>query len=217
MPRLVPFGEAAWLIELGETIDAGISAKVHALAAAADRLRATYAGLERAVPAYASLLVPFDARTTDAERLHDALVAIVAETVATPLPDAGRLIEVPVRYGGDDGPDLAEVAERAGISVTDAVALHAGATYRVFMLGFSPGFAYLGVLPSELRSPRRAEPRLRVPAGSVAIASAQTAVYPHGTAGGWHLVGRTEMSFWDSRAADPALLRPGDRVRFVPS
>lgn len=215
-PSVVAFGEEAWLIEMGAVIDAAASARVHALTAAVDRLKDRFPGLGAAVPAYASVLVPFDPRSTDAGRLRDALVALAAETWAAPPHADERLVEVPVRYGGEYGPDLAEVAEACGMSVQDVVAMHAGTTYRVFMLGFSPGFAYLGILPPQLRLPRRAEPRVRVPAGSVAIASAQTAVYPHSSAGGWHLIGRTGTSFWDAAAIEPALLRPGDRVRFVP-
>ncbi|MFV2065082.1 MAG: allophanate hydrolase subunit 1, partial [Chloroflexota bacterium] len=113
-------------------------------------------------------------------------------------------------------PDLEEVAARTGLSVEAVVDAHSGTTYRVFMLGFAPGFAYLGTLPASLQLPRRAEPRLRVPSGSVAIAAAQTAVYPHSTAGGWHLLGRTDTVLWDRSAEPPARLRPGDRVRFVP-
>lgn len=215
-PSIVAFGEDAWLIEMGAAIDAVVSARVHALWAAIDGLKDRFPGLRAAVPAYASVLVPFDPGSTDARRLRDALVALAAEIGAAPPHADDRLLEVPVRYGGDYGPDLTEVAEACGMSVQDVVAMHAGTTYRVFMLGFSPGFAYLGILPPQLRLPRRSEPRLRVPAGSVAIAAAQTAVYPHSSAGGWHLIGRTEKSFWDVTAIEPALLRPGDRVRFVP-
>jgi KipI family sensor histidine kinase inhibitor len=124
-------------------------------------------------------------------------------------------IEIPVRYGGDDGPDLEGVAGRLGLASDAVVALHAGTTYRVFMLGFAPGFAYLGTLPAELSLPRRTEPRPSVPAGSVAIAARQTGVYPVATPGGWHLIGRTEVTLWDPSAEPPARLAPGDRVRFV--
>lgn len=216
VPRIVAFGEDAWLIELGEAIEAELNASAHALAQAADELRSVFPGVQRAVVAYASVLVPFDSHITEPDRLHAALVALVADVLpAVRLPE-GRLIDVPVRYGGEHGPDLAYVAERSGLSADTVIATHAEASYRVFMLGFSPGFAYLGLLAPQLRLPRRAEPRLRVPPGSVAIASSQTAVYPHATAGGWHLIGHTDTSFWDITAADPAHLRPGDRVRFRP-
>lgn len=121
---------------------------------------------------------------------------------------------IPVRYGGEAGPDLGSVAERTGLSVDEVITLHTASDYRVFMLGFSPGFGYLGRLPAALQLPRRDDPRLRVPAGSVAIAGSQTAVYPHETAGGWHILGRTDAQLWEPSATRPALLRPGDRVWF---
>jgi KipI family sensor histidine kinase inhibitor len=123
---------------------------------------------------------------------------------------------VPVRYGGPDGPDLAEVAARTGHSEADVVRLHAAVEYRVFCVGFVPGFPYLGLVPEELALPRRATPRLRVPAGSVAIAGRQTGIYPADTPGGWHLIGRTDLPVWDPGREPPALLQPGARVRFVP-
>ncbi len=119
-------------------------------------------------------------------------------------------------YGGGGGPDLTEAAERAGLSVDDAVALHAGAVYDVYMLGFLPGFAYLGDLPDALRLPRRATPRARVPAGSVAIAAEMTAIYPLESPGGWHLIGSTPVRPWDMSLRREPLFRPGDRVRFQP-
>jgi KipI family sensor histidine kinase inhibitor len=138
--------------------------------------------------------------------------------MAEVLPDDAELaaLEVPVHYGGADGPDLPEVAERLGLSQGQVVEAHAGPTYRVRMLGFVPGFAYLATLPEVLALPRRAEPRTRVPGGSVAIAARQTAVYPFETPGGWHLIGRTDLSMWDIGRVPPARLAPGDRVRFVP-
>jgi 5-oxoprolinase (ATP-hydrolysing) subunit B len=129
---------------------------------------------------------------------------------------AGREIVIPVAYGGSAGPDLAEVAARTGLGEDEVVRLHSSVDYRVLVVGFAPGFAYLGPLPDRLELPRRAEPRVRVPAGSVAIAGRQTGVYPLATPGGWHIVGRTDVRLWDPSADPPALLRPGDRVRFVP-
>jgi KipI family sensor histidine kinase inhibitor len=128
----------------------------------------------------------------------------------------GRTWELPVVYGGESGPDLGEVAERAGISPEEAVALHAAPTYHVYMLGFSPGFAYLGDLPQALQLPRRATPRARLPAGSVAIASDMTAIYPLESPGGWHLIGNTPVALWDMARRDEPLLMPGDQVRFKP-
>ena len=136
----------------------------------------------------------------------------VSQTAAGP----GRTFEIPVLYGGEAGPDLDEVAARAGIAAQEAARLHASQLYHVYMLGFLPGFAYLGSVPEPLRLPRRATPRARVPAGSVAIASDMTAVYPLESPGGWHLIGSTPVVLWDMARQDEPLLKPGDRVRFVP-
>ena len=125
-------------------------------------------------------------------------------------------IAIEVTYGGSDGPDLDEVAARSGLTPAEVVEAHAGATYVVQLLGFAPGFAYLGGLPEALHLPRRAEPRERIPAGSVAIAGPRSAVYPGGTAGGWHLIGRTAERMWDIQRQPPNRLAVGDRVRFLP-
>jgi KipI family sensor histidine kinase inhibitor len=121
-----------------------------------------------------------------------------------------------VRYGGTDGPDLAAVAAATGLSIDDVIERHSGVTYEVLILGFAPGFAYLGDLDPAIRVPRLATPRPRVPAGSVAIADGLAGIYPAALPGGWRIVGRTDVSVFDPRAAEPALLSPGDRVRFEP-
>lgn len=211
-------GDGALLVVFGEAIDAGLNARVQALAGLVRARRAAGDSPWGApVPAYGSLLLPYDLlRCSYAEAvaalrpLLDALPPPGGEE-ATP-PDE---VEIPVHYGGMDGPDLEEVAARHGLAPADVIRLHTGAHYRVFMLGFAPGFAYLGPLLPALVTPRRATPRTRVPAGSVAIAGNQTGVYPLATPGGWHLLGRTAAVLWDPRRAPPALLRPGQFVRFV--
>ncbi|VYU68861.1 5-oxoprolinase subunit PxpB [Metakosakonia massiliensis] len=130
-------------------------------------------------------------------------------------PDS-RTVEIPVVYGGEAGPDLPIVAEYAGLSPSQVVGLHASIDYVVWFLGFQPGFPYLGGLPAQLATPRRAEPRVSVPAGSVAIGGAQTGIYPLSTPGGWNLIGRTELPLFNPTLAEPVLLRPGDTVRFIP-
>jgi KipI family sensor histidine kinase inhibitor len=214
-PRVSPFGEAALLVELGEVVDPELNARVHALADRLDEGAFELEGLGRCVPAYASLLVPFDPLQAEPAALAERLTRLAAATEAPAA--SGARVEIPVMYGYDDGPDLEAVASSTGLSPDAVIDQHAAAEYRVYMLGFAPGFAYLGPLPAALRLPRRAEPRVRVPAGSVAIAGAQSAVYPQETAGGWHLIGRTEVRLWDPSATRPARLRPGDRVRFVPA
>jgi KipI family sensor histidine kinase inhibitor len=217
VPSVEPFGDRALLVTLGNVIDPVLNARVHQLAATLNERRAE--GLGASVPAYASLLVPFSPAVIDVERATELVREVLGGVVEAPgrAEDSGPFVEIPVRYGGDDGPDLAEVAERVGKSEAEVIALHCGTIYRVYMLGFSPGFGYLGALPAELAVPRRAEPRVRVPAGSVAIAERQTAVYPSATAGGWHLIGLTELPMWDPAADPPSRLAPGQRVRFVPA
>jgi inhibitor of KinA len=172
-------------------------------------------GLVDLRPAYASLLVVFDPLATTHEEVRRAVTPLLPPP-GLALQPAGRTVEVPVCYGGECAPDLADVARGAGLAPGEAVALHAGAGYRVAFLGFSPGFAYLLGLPDRLATPRLPAPRLRVPAGSVGIAGGQAGLYPRSTPGGWRLVGRTPLPLFDA-ARDPAsLLLPADAVRFVP-
>ena len=144
------------------------------------------------------------------------LAKTVSRPVATPGRDGGRLIELPVRYGGSEGPDLEAVARHAHLSVSEVIERHSAPEYVVFFIGFQPGFAYLGGLDPTLVTPRRKEPRVQVPAGSVGIGGAQTGVYPMASPGGWQLIGRTAEVLFDPARAAPALFEPGDRVRFVP-
>ncbi|KIS45472.1 5-oxoprolinase subunit PxpB [Kosakonia radicincitans] len=132
------------------------------------------------------------------------------------LEPESRAIEIPVLYGGDAGPDLGRVAEHCRMSEKQVVELHASVDYVVWFIGFQPGFPYLGGLPEVLATPRRAEPRLRVAAGSVGIGGAQTGIYPLETPGGWNLIGRTDLALFNPRLAEPSLLRPGDTLRFIP-
>jgi KipI family sensor histidine kinase inhibitor len=206
-------GESAVLVTLGTAIDSAIAARARAIAAAVDAdLR-----LGRAVAAYASVLVPFDPVPMSIEEATRIVEDVVA---ATPAPSrgtaTGRLVEIPVRYGGEDGPDLDEVARLHRLRPDEVVEIHAGREYEAFFLGFAPGFAYLGPVPDSIATPRLDVPRPRVPAGSVAIGGAQTAVYPTETPGGWRLIGRSDAVAWDVAREPPSLIQPGDRVRFVP-
>ena len=164
------------------------------------------------MPAYASVVVRFDPlrlAPVDAER---ELIRI-ARTRSHAGTEGGRLVEIPTAY---DGPDLAETAERSRLSIEELVALHTGREYRAFFVGFLPGFAYCGVLDPRIVAPRLVRPRERVPAGSVAVADGQTSIYPFDSPGGWRLIGRTDLRMFDSANEPPVLIRPGDRVRFVP-
>jgi KipI family sensor histidine kinase inhibitor len=218
-PRVVPFGDLAYLAILGDGVDPELNRRVHGLAARIRSERRRTPGWGMPVPGYATVLAPFDPTQLDPDRAAADLDGwLQAALVGEPPEDPDMLVvEVPVRYGGEDGPDLPEVADRLGLSEAQVAEAHAAPIYRVYLLGFTPGFAYLGPLPEVLALPRRPEPRPRVPAGSVAIAGRQTAVYPFSTPGGWHLIGRTPAHLWDLRQEPPAILRSGERVRFVPA
>jgi KipI family sensor histidine kinase inhibitor len=210
-PRVHPLGDRALTLTLGDAVSAGTNALVHAAASAIRR--ANLSAVRDVVPAYAAVSVFYDPLYTDYADIAARLLAAVESAEAGEAEVDGRTVEIPVRY---DGPDLAEVARATGLGEAEVVERHASAEYRVYLLGFAPGFAYLGELDPALRLPRRESPRTRVPAGSVAIAGAQTAVYPLTTPGGWHLIGRTDARMWDVGRDPPALLGVGDRVRFVP-
>jgi len=166
-------------------------------------------------PAYSSLLVSYDPRRADRDGLCEA-VAERLRALRDAVPPAVRTVEIPVAYGGADGPDLTDVARASGLAESEVAAVHASGDYFVCFLGFSPGFPYLGGMPPALAVPRRATPRTRVPAGSVAIAGTQAGIYPLASPGGWQLIGRTPVRLFDPLRTPPALLAIGDRVRFVP-
>jgi len=204
-PRLLPLGDAAALVEIGRRVDTALNTRAIGLAAALRKRR----GVREAVPGYASVTVHYDPEQVTLAQLQATLRNLVKARPAPPLP--GRLHRIPVTY---DGPDLEEAARTLGLGVAELVRLHTAPTYRVFMVGFVPGWAYLGPLPEALHLPRRSVPRTHVPAGSVAIAGAQTGVYPLPTPGGWHLIGRTDLPMFIPDHDPPLLLRTGDRVKF---
>ena len=211
LPRVEPLGDAAFLVVLGEGTDRRLTARVGDLASRVRRARIP--GVRDIVPAYGSLAVFFDAGSDAAESIAESLALAAGEPEGHATRSPGPLHVLPIRY---DGPDLAHVAERTGLSPAEVIRRHSEPTYDVHFLGFAPGFAYLGPLDQTLVLPRRAEPRRRVPAGSVAIAGAQTGVYPLETPGGWHLIGRTETVLFDPTRDPPNLFSAGDRVRFLP-
>ncbi len=211
IPELKPAGDSALLISFGELIDEEINGRVHAVARAIEE--ADFEWLVEVVPAYSSLLVVYDP-------LKVAYVEV--ETAIKPLLNAetesfrGRLVEVPVVYSGQYGPDIEFVAEHNGLTVDDVVEIHSRPVYRVYFLGFLPGFAYLGGMDERIAAPRLERPRLKVPAGSVGIAGKQTGIYPLESPGGWRLIGRTPLRLFNPSKEPPTLLQPGDRVKFVP-
>jgi len=190
------------------------------LAAHRDVLRLTpllqpLRGVTNVHPAYASILIDFDPRVIRRQDIERAAGELFNKPGAAPLPEP-RMVEIPVEYGGYCGPDLDDVAALTGRTPDEVAAIHSGAEYLVYFLGFSPGFPYLGGMPESIAVPRLETPRRRVPAGSVAIGGRQTGVYPLASPGGWRIIGRTSLRLFDPAADPPALLRMGDRVRFVP-
>lgn len=222
---LEPLGDSALLVRIGDRIDAATNRCALALAAA---LRAAaLPGIRDIVPAYASVCVHYDIaafaagagppHALAAERVGEIAAAFLDARRAGADADPGdeaSMLEIPVCYGGEFGPDLADVAAHAAVDEHTAIQRHANGDYRVAMLGFMPGFPYLLGLDESLHMPRRASPRTRVPAGSVAIGGAQTGIYPRELPGGWQLIGRTPLVLFDPTRQQPALLQPGQRVRF---
>ena len=217
--QVEPLGDRALVAVLGDRIDPDVNARVHQLAALVRARK--LAGVTDLVPAYATLTVHYDpARWAGRgapphQALREELLRVwgCARALA---PGQARRVELPVCYGGEFGPDLEEVAARCGLSAAEVVARHSRAEYRVYMLGFSPGFAYLGGLDPAIAAPRRETPRLKVPAGSVGIAGKQTGIYPLESPGGWQIIGRTPGTLFRPDRAEPCLLGPGDLLRFVP-
>ncbi|HEX6309388.1 MAG TPA: 5-oxoprolinase subunit PxpB [Longimicrobiales bacterium] len=217
--RLVPLGDCALLVELGDRIDAATHARVRAAFEALSA--ADLPGVFDIVPAYTAVAVHYDPLAftgPDAIPYDTASRTVLRalEMLAPTEPAVGRTVEIPVRYGGESGPDIEHVASHSGLSVAAVIDLHASAEYTVYVIGFSPGFPFLAGLPPQLATPRRASPRAAVPAGSVGIAGVQTGVYPLETPGGWNIIGRTTARLFVPEHDPPALLRIGDGVRFLP-
>ena len=203
--RTHPLGEDALLAELGTRLDTALNTRAIALAAALKKRR----DVRQAVAGYASVTVRFDPAHTTYEALAAAIKRLASRR--PPMAEPGRLHRIPVVY---DGPDLESVAARLNLSPARVTELHVRPIYRVFMVGFVPGWAYLGPLPEELDLPRRDDPRTHVPAGSLAIAGRQTGIYPLPVPGGWHLIGRTSVRLFLPDSDPPCLFRAGDRVKF---
>ena len=210
---LVPIGDSCVALQLGAGIDPDVNARCIAVAEALDRLEVR--GIRDVVPTYNAITIHFDPLTTDVSALEAAVESSAHTERQAPVSSA-RTIDIPVTYGGESGPDLPAVAAFAGCSEADVVRLHTDVAYRVYMLGFLPGFAYMGSVDARIAMPRLEAPRMRVPAGSVAIAGPQTGIYPCDTPGGWRIIGRTSVQIFDASRHEPFLLKAGDRVRFVP-
>jgi inhibitor of KinA len=208
--RILQAADSALVIEFGSAIDRRISDRV--LALAETLTRASLPGATQIVATFRSLCVNYDSLLTTGGELEQAIRTLVKGSTAS--SQVRRLWDIPVCYEPSHAPDIVEVGMTLGLTAAEVAALHAGTQYHVYMIGFVPGYPYMGDLPPKLRLPRRLDPRTRVPPGSLAIATSMTAVYPYESPGGWHLIGTSPVRFFDPEAANGALLRPGDAVKF---
>lgn len=212
VPRIETLGDAALVLHFGAGIDPLVNARVLAFA---DALRAAgWPGIVDLIPAYATLTVCYDPGAWDSEALAARLPGLPVDPSPASAPRTP--LEIPVCYEGEFAPDMDAVCAHTGLDAVELVRRHHAAQYRVYFIGFVPGFPYLGGLDPALAVPRRSTPRLEVPAGSVAIGGGQTGIYPLATPGGWHVIGRTPLRLFDAGRARPCLLQAGDCLRFVP-
>ncbi len=206
-------GDRALIIELGDRISPEFNQRVRKLALVLDD--SSLEGLLEIVPTYRSLLIIYDPLKIGLAKLQHRIEDLQKKIDEIQIPDP-KTAEIPVVYGGEYGPDLGWVAQFHKISPKEVISLHSGTTYQVYMIGFNPGFPYLGELPERLVTPRRKTPRTLIPAGSVGIAQKQTGIYPAESPGGWQIIGRTPLKLFDPSQSPPTLLAMGDWVRFFP-
>lgn len=212
-PRIRPAGDRALVVEYGVAIDPATNRSVRALGCLLDGL--AHPGLVETVPTYRSLMVHYDPRRVSLSELRRSIAEAHDRLDSVRLPPA-KVVDIPTVYGGAYGPDLADVAAYHGLTPDEVVTIHAGSEYLVYMMGFTPGFPYLGSVSPRISTPRLGTPRTLVPAGSVGIAAQQTGIYPTASPGGWRLLGRTPVRLFDLSRTPPVLFEAGDYVRFVP-
>jgi KipI family sensor histidine kinase inhibitor len=210
--RFLPAGDTALVVEFGDRVERALSDRVLQLSRQIDAARLP--GVVESVPTFRSLMVHYDPAVTDGERLMGEIRARIGQIET--MTRRRRLWRLPACYAPGCAPDLASVAERTGLAPREVIHRHAQTQFHVYMIGFTPGCPYMGDLPAELSLPRRVDPRMRVPTGSIAIAAGLSIIYPVESPGGWHLIGATPVRLFDPRWEKPSLLAPGDAVRFEP-
>ncbi len=221
--RIFPLGDSALTVEFGTNISIDLNEKAIALAAYFER--DPFEGFIEAVPAYSSTSFFYDVPTVRStfpqfSTAFDAVAALVTaqiNKIKGSQRRPGRKVDIPVDFGAAAAPDLAFVAETHGISSKDLIQIFTASAYRVFMLGFLPGFAYMGEVDERIATPRKEAPRLQVPRGSVGIAGTQTGIYSLDSPGGWQIIGRTDVPMFLPNSKNPSYLQPGDEVRFIPA
>ncbi|NLY73078.1 MAG: 5-oxoprolinase subunit PxpB [Tissierellia bacterium] len=210
--KFLPAGDRALVMEFGQEIDPAINARIRASLRALDRAKPDY--LLETIPTYRSLLIIYDPIKIGYQELTEELRDLIS--TGDEEEQTIKIVEIPVIYGGDYGPDLDYVAQHNGLDKEEVIKIHSSQDYLVYMLGFTPGFSYLGGMDERIATPRLAEPRTKIPAGSTGIAGSQTGIYPIDSPGGWQLIGRTPVKLYDPLSDPPVLLSAGDFVRFIP-
>jgi inhibitor of KinA len=210
--KIIPLGDSVLLVKLGEDIDLKINRRVHALAFLINT--SPFTGLIETVPAYTTLAIHYDPLLLTYDEIRTWVYGKV-ERIKDGIERKPRQFEVPVQYGGEYGIDLESVAEQHGLQVEDVIRIHTERIYTIYMMGFTPGFPYMGKLDDSIVTPRLETPRMRVPAGTVAIVGSQTGIYPIDSPGGWRLIGHTSLRIFDLTSETPFLFAPGDEVRFI--
>ena len=211
--RILPVGDRALAADFGNVISEDVNRKVGALKKAL--LAEKIAGVREMIPTYRSLLVEYNPAVVSMQELSRRIEAASLEGAET-AAETKRVLEIPCCYGGSYGEDLAGLAALTGLSEKEIIDIHAGTEYRVYMLGFLPGFVYLGGMDERIAAPRLQSPRVSIPAGSVGIGGSQTGVYPMASPGGWRLIGMTPVAFYEPSRENPVLCEAGDYIRFVP-
>lgn len=212
-PKYLFCGDSALTVEFGNSIDEEINTLIRGFCAMLDT--ANIYGITEYVPTYRSVTIHYEAEKIEYESLIQALDAIMEHLYKVEIP-AGEIMDVPVCYGGDLGPDLEYVAQYNHMTPKDVIRIHSAPTYLIYMLGFTPGFAYMGRMDERIATPRLTSPRTEIPAGSVGIAEKQTGIYPIASPGGWQLIGQTPYALFDAQREQPFLFSAGQRIRFVP-
>ncbi|MDR1317560.1 MAG: 5-oxoprolinase subunit PxpB [Spirochaetales bacterium] len=212
--RFLNAGDSALVVEFGNEISEAINRTIKFVTDALDR--ANLQGVLDLTPTYRSILINFDPLRVPASSITDFVTKTLAAWSGSSGASGGEVIEIPVLYGGGMGPDLDFICKHTGLGSAEVIRRHSSIEYLIYMLGFTPGFAYLGGMPAELATPRLAKPRALIPAGSVGIAAAQTGIYPVESPGGWQLLGRTPLKIFNYERSDPFLLAAGSYLKFVP-
>jgi KipI family sensor histidine kinase inhibitor len=212
-PKFLIMGDRSLLVEVGDEISIEVNRRVRLLYYSLNYRKLT--GIIELLPSYTSLLIVFDPLVVSLSAMRTIVDRLVDSPNETGIPEP-KTVKIPVVYGGEFGPDLTGVADYHGLSPSDVVRCHTSAVYQVYMIGFTPGYPYMGEVPREIATPRRDTPRTHVPKGSVGIAQKQTGIYPVESPGGWQIIGRTPLTLFDPYATPPALLEAGDIVTFYP-